>query len=115
MGCFVSVYHIDVAVEASQIGAGYVLKNAEVSFPFSLAKCLYLDWRHAEKYRAISKNFIKEINKRNAWAADRFLISHIKTYYNANLNKWASLSMNRPKLDKKELFELFKRAKPPEL
>ena len=100
---------------SAMFGAGYALRNAEVSFPISPAKCLYLDRRHTEKYRAISKNFIKEINKRTAWAAERFLISHIKTNYNANLNKWASLSINRPKLDKKKLFELFKRAKPPEL
>jgi hypothetical protein len=94
------------------LGGGYALPNAEVTFPLSPVKCLYLDRRHTQKYRAISKNFLREINKRTAWVADMFLISHIKTRSVAKLNKWASRSLGRPKLDKNELFKMFKINKP---
>ena len=100
-------------------GIGKTTLGAKLIEEYKSLKNIY--WYQLHEWNTLSgilepfSDFLKEINKRTAWTAERFLISHIKTNYNANLNKWASLSMDRPKLDKKELFEIFKRAKPPEL
>jgi hypothetical protein len=81
-------------------GAGYGLPNAEITFPISPTKCLYLDRKHTQKYRAVSKKTVQEINKHTAWTAKQFIISHINTKYAENLTKWASKSLQYPKINK---------------
>jgi hypothetical protein len=88
---------------------GFALPNAEITFPFSPTKCLYLDRKHTHRYRAISKKILKEINRRTAWAAERFIISHTKNKYIEDLNNWASESRDSPIMDRKKLFKEFSR------
>jgi hypothetical protein len=88
-------------------GGGFRLPNAEITFPLSPNKCLYLDKKHTHHYRAISSKVLKEINKRTAWAAERFIISPTKNNYVHALNNWASESRNFPKMDRKKLFKEF--------
>lgn len=94
---------------SAQFGGGFRLPNAEVTFPLSPTKCLYLDRRHKHQYRAISKSFLKEINKRTAWAAERFIISHTKNKYVRRLNEWSSESTKLPIMDQKKLFKEFRK------
>jgi hypothetical protein len=49
----------------AMFGAGFRLPNVEVSFPLTPEICLYLDRRHTQNYRAISKNFIREIHNKS--------------------------------------------------
>ena len=88
-------------------GGGFGLPNAEVTFPLSPQKCLYLDKKHTQKYRAISKTVLKEINKRTAWTAERMIISHHRNNYVERLNKWASGSLKLPKIDKERFIDDF--------
>ncbi len=88
-------------------GGGYGTPNAEVTFPLSPEKCLYLDHRHNQRYRAVNHKLVKEINKRTAWAAERFIVSRHKSDYAAELSFWSSKSINMPKMDKRELFRQF--------
>ena len=93
----------------AKFGGGFGLPDAEVTFPLSPTKCLYLVRKQTQSYRAINKNLLKEINNRTAWAAEKFIISHIKTDYVVKLNDWASDSFNLPKMDKEILFERFQK------
>lgn len=94
---------------SAKFGGGFRLPNAEVTFPLSPTKCLYLDRKHTHQYRAIGKSFLKEINKRTAWAARRFIISHVKNKYVRMLNEWSSESTELPIMDQKKLFKEFRK------
>jgi len=89
------------------LGGGYARHNAEVTLPLSSNKCLYLDHKHNQRYRAVSKKVVKEINKRTAWAAERFIIARHKSKYVDELLKWGSKSLEHPKMDRKELYRQF--------
>ncbi len=93
---------------SAKFGGGFKLPNAEVTFPLSPTKCLHLDRRHTHQYRAISEVFVKEINKRTAWAAERFIISHARSKYVQRLNEWSSESRKLPIMDQKQLFKEFR-------
>lgn len=88
-------------------GGGYASQEAEVTLPLSPNKCLYLDHKHNQRYRAVSKKVVKEINKRTAWAAERFIIARYKSKYVDELLKWGSKSLEYPKMDTKELYSEF--------
>lgn len=92
---------------SAMFGGGFGLLDAEVTFPLSPTRCLYLDRKHTHRYRAISKKVLQEINKRTAWVAKRFIISHIKSKYAQDLSDWASESLNYPKMDREKLFKRF--------
>ena len=94
---------------SAKFGGGFGLPNAEVTFPLSPTKCLYLDRKHRHRYKAISKTNLQEINKRTAWAAERFIISHIRSKYVRRLNEWSSESRKLPIIDKKQLFKEFRK------
>ena len=94
---------------AATFGGGFGLPQAEVTFPLSPTKCLYLSRQHTQKYRAMSKTFLKKINKRTAWAAERIVISYFKNNYVENLNELASISLNLPKMDKESLIDAFRK------
>jgi hypothetical protein len=89
-------------------GGGFGLPNAEVTFPLSPDKCLYLDRKNTSAYRAVSKKIVKEINRRTAWMADRFIISMIRTNYVNRIVEKSSVTIKKPKMDKKELIKIFK-------
>ncbi len=88
-------------------GGGFRLPNAEITFPISPEKCIYIDRKHPHKYRAVSHRVVKEINRRTAWAAERFIISTHKCNYSSELLQWSAKSIEKPKMDKKELLKLF--------
>ena len=84
-------------------GGGYSLPAVEVTFPISPERCLYLNRKRTQQYRAVSQDFVKEINKRTAWAAERFIIATYKTEQIKTLCEWASRSTDFPKIDKNEV------------
>jgi len=90
-------------------GAGIKLQNVEISFPISPEKCLYIDRKNNKRYRAVNKKVVKEINKRTAWAAERFLISHIRLKSVQNLCDWSSSTLNQKKIDKNELKKMLEK------
>lgn len=91
-------------------GGGYSLPSVEVTFPISPERCLYLNRKPTQKYRAVSQEFVKEINRRTAWAAERFIIATDKTDQIKNICEWASQSTELPKIDKNEVIRRFKNA-----
>jgi len=92
-------------------GGGFGMPNAEVTFPLSPDKCLCLDRKHTQSYRAVSKKMVREINRRTAWIAERFIISKIKTNYVKGILKASSVTIKMPKMDKKKLIQNFKSTK----
>ena len=90
-------------------GGGFGLPNAEITFPISPERCLYIHRRNAQKYRAISESFLKEINKRTAWTAEKFLISNKNNLYIKKLKNWARESLNSPKIDEESLLHHYKK------
>ena len=90
----------------AMIGSGFGLDNVEVIIPISPFVCLYMSRKHPQRYRAVNKKFVMEINRRTAWNAERLIISNIKTKYVKELTFWASKSLSIPKIDK-ELLEYF--------
>ena len=88
------------------LGCGYGLQNVEISFPLSPQKCLLLDNIRKQKHRTVSDIFVKEINKRTAWTAEKFIISNIKCRYVEYLVNWSSDSKKHSKIDKKKFFDL---------
>jgi len=93
------------------LGGGFGMPNAEVTFPLSPDKCLYLDRKHTQPYRAVSKKMVREINRRTAWIAERFIISKIKTNYVKRILETSSFTIKMPKMDKKKLIQIFKGTK----
>ena len=84
-------------------GGGYSLPSVEVTFPISPERCLYLNRKRTQQYRAVGQDFVKEINKRTAWAAERFIVATYKTEQIKNICEWASRSAELPKIDKSEV------------
>jgi len=84
-------------------GGGYSLPAIEVTFPISPERCLYLNRKRTQQYRAVSQDFVKEINRRTAWAAERFIIATYTTEQIKNICEWASRSTDLPKIDKNEV------------
>jgi hypothetical protein len=83
-------------VAFAPIGNQKVIFNAfwyspklEVSVPLSPNVCLYLCRKHQPPNRAVSEAFVKEINRRTAFTAERFVYSSIKAKYLRELVKWA--------------------------
>ncbi len=93
------------------IDGGFGCSNAEVSFPLSPTKCLFMNRKHTQKYRAANKEFVLEINRRTAWAADIFIILHIRSHYVKKLVKKSAVTLKLPKMDKHELYEEFEKRK----
>ncbi len=93
------------------LGGGFGLPNAEVTFPLSPDKCLYLDRKHTQSYRDVCKKMVREINRRTAWIAERFIISKIKTNYVKRILETSSVTIKMPKMDKKKLIQNFKSTK----
>lgn len=90
-------------------GAGIKLKNVQITFPISPEKCLYLDRKNKKRYRAVNKKVVNEINKRTAWTAERFLISHIRMKSVQKLCDWSSSTLNQKKIDKNMLKKEFEK------
>ena len=61
----------------------------EVTVPLSPNVCLYMRRRQQPIGRAVSEAFVKEINWRTAFAAERFVYSSIRAKYLRELVEWA--------------------------
>ena len=90
-------------------GGGYSLPSVEVAFPISPERCLYLNRKRTQQYRAVGQDFVKEINKRTASAAQRFIIATHLTEQMKKMCEWASRSTEFPKIDKNEVINRSKR------
>jgi hypothetical protein len=60
---------------------------------------------------AVVQRLVKEINRRTAWIAERFIISKIKTNYVNRILEASSVTIKMPKMDKKKLIQNFKSTK----
>lgn len=89
------------------LGAGFGLPGVEVCFPISPDKCLYLNYNDSRKFWAVHKNFVEKMNRRIAWCAERFIISHLSTKYANNLKEWSKETPELPKMDKEILRKRF--------
>jgi hypothetical protein len=83
-------------VAFAPVGDGKVVFNAywyspglEVSFPVSPRVCLFMRRRPQQVSRAVSEVFVKEINRRTAYAAERFVYSSLSCNYLRRLVAWA--------------------------
>jgi hypothetical protein len=83
-------------VAFAPVGDGKVIFNAywyspalEVSFPLSPHVCLLMRRRPQQVSRAVGEAFVKEINRRTAYAAERFIYSSLSCNYLNRLVTWA--------------------------
>ncbi|MEW6145133.1 MAG: DUF4238 domain-containing protein [Thermodesulfobacteriota bacterium] len=83
-----------------QIGVGYGLRDVEVTMPISPTLCIHMSRKPLQKYRAVNKDFVKEINRRTSWNAEKMIISSIRSNNVYKLNSWASNSLTQPKIDR---------------
>lgn len=88
-------------------GQGLAESAVEVTFPLSPSKCLYLCRRNIQRYRPMNKNAVRELNRRTAYNAERFLISSLQTEEIAQLISESAITLNQPKINKKELLTLY--------
>lgn len=84
-------------------GAGSGLRAVEVTFPISPEKCLFLSRGIERGHCQIHKNYVMELNRRTAWAAERFIIARDNERFVARLAKWASKSAGMKKIDRKAM------------
>lgn len=83
-------------VAFAPIGNQQVIFNAywyspelEVTLPLSPNVCLYMRRRQQPFWRTVSESFVKDINRRTAFAAERFVYSSIRAKYLRELIEWA--------------------------
>jgi hypothetical protein len=88
-------------------GGGFGKTDVEICFPLSPEKCLFLDNNHNNRFWAVHKSFVFEMNRRIAWSAEKFILSHLKTNYNSYLRAWSSKTLEYPKMDKHVLTQKF--------
>ena len=88
-------------------GGGFGLPGVQVSFPISPTKCLYLDRKSNDSYRRVNNTFVKEVNNRTAFMAERFIISHLYTKSTQKLIEHFAHTMKLPLMDKKVLEKQF--------
>ncbi|MGD9652542.1 MAG: hypothetical protein AB7V12_09255, partial [Candidatus Dadabacteria bacterium] len=79
---------------------GYGLPSVEVTIPLSPQLSILMVRKSKQKYMAVNKNFVLNINRRTAWNGEIFIISSLKTRYAMRLASWASKSKNYPKLNR---------------
>jgi hypothetical protein len=89
----------------AMFGAGFGLQGIEVSFPITPSACLFLD--HPEDGLEITPNehFVREMNKRTVYMAERFVVSRSRSEEVADLVQRFSLTRKQPKLDQFDLFK----------
>src|SRR5206468_3130145 len=91
------------------IGAGFGLPNAEVTFPISPEVCLLLRHGVRDGRMTVGKRFVGEINKRTAFHAHRIVIARYASQAIAGLVRRASITLNRPRIDKQYMVDRFRR------
>jgi hypothetical protein len=89
-------------------GAGYGLPQVEVSFPVSPSSCLFLH-RGARRPVVPNKAFIREMNKRAALMAKRFVVSQKFSSESEELTKRFAYTTNRSKLDREQVSQMIDR------
>jgi Protein of unknown function (DUF4238) len=90
------------------VGAGFGLPNAEVSFPVSPEVCLLLRRGVGDGRMVVGKKFVAEINKRTAFHAQRIVIARYASQATARLVRRASITLNRPRIDKQYMIDRFR-------
>jgi Protein of unknown function (DUF4238) len=88
----------------AMFGGGLALPAVELTFPLSPTVCLMLDrkGRHALRRRT-GADFVYEINRRTAFAAERYVISSYATKRVAEWVQRGARSIGHPKTDKRVL------------
>ena len=81
----------------ASFGGGLALPDVEVAFPISPEICLFVDRRHREDRRRVSRSFVSQINRRVAFGAERIVISHLKARRVERLVREAAQTRQWPK------------------
>ncbi len=80
-------------------GGGLALPDTEVTFPISPSVCLLLDRSRNLRRRRVSEKLAREINRRTAFGAERFVIANIRSKAIDRLVQEAARTRSTPKLD----------------
>lgn len=86
-------------------GAGLRRPEAEVTFPLSPTVCLFLDYAGTNRRRRIRADLVREINRRTAFSAERFVFS---TYATERVRQYVvngARSVGLPKVDKPAILQ----------
>jgi len=84
----------------AQFGAGLALPKTEVAFPLSPEVCLCIDDQGRQRRRRVSATVVRELNRRIAFNAERFVIGHVRSKGVERLARDAAGSRKLPKLDR---------------
>lgn len=80
-------------------GGGLGRPDVEVSIPISPYVCLSLDRKRNEKIRKAKVSFVREINRRTAHQAERYIYSSINTQRVARTVELGSVTLGLPLID----------------
>jgi hypothetical protein len=88
----------------AMFGGGLRLPGVEVSFPLNPSTCIFLH-RHGPEFGLLpNEHFLREMNKRMVYNAERFVVSRTRSPEIVNAVKRFSYTRQHPKLDRNELF-----------
>jgi len=106
--CPLNVFVLDKN-NMAMFGAGFGVANVEVTLPLSPDMCLRLDYSGRRNTVRVTKAYVHEINKRLIHMAENYIFSSHKTNeLEAMINQYGD-TLNKPKVDIKELREQFKK------
>jgi hypothetical protein len=97
--CPMAVF-VPITGRKAMFGGGLALPAVEVTFPLSPAVCLLLDRKGGALRRRVGAQFVREVNRRTAYVAERFVISTYQTKRVAECVRAGAVSVGRPKTDK---------------
>lgn len=89
-------------------GAGLSESDVEVTFPLSSSRCLYLCRRNTEQFSPVMEVFVRDINRRTAYMAERFIISPLRTREIQQLVRESSVTIKKSKIDKEIMLKRIK-------
>ena len=92
----------------AQFGANLVSPRFEISFPITPTVALYLTRKSRQKRWRCNGGFVKDLNRRTAYMAERFVFSRHRSSSVAALVNEASFTRTTPKIDKEEARRLFR-------
>jgi hypothetical protein len=101
-------------------GSGLIRPDTEITFPISPKLVLLISWRYKQTKAYVSSGaFVREMNRRMAWSAQRYVISPFCSRSTTELVREASATTRQPKMDPKRLkqhmevsWEKFRRSTP---
>jgi hypothetical protein len=100
-----NIFHQEGAL--ASFGGGLALSDVEVSFPISPRICLCFDRRSRQSRRNVGIAFVRRINRRIAFGAERIVIANVRSRRLEQLVRDASRSGKGPKFDRRAIRRWF--------